>query len=311
MLLSRKRVLAAKLESTAYAAEAAPGWGATFNVFDPIIQPNIESIDRLGQGSFGYLPSSTGLRSGTCTFRTELTGDGAGPDAGVPAWASTFLPACGWVATAGAFAPVSEVPGSNVKTITLGCYVDGVLKQIRGAMGSFVINLENGKPANIDFTFVGAWTSATDAVIINPTYTTVMPLRFANSTLSVSGIAPCVQSITIDSGNAVSLLPCQANTDASGYKGGFIGGRRPTITMNPEAELVATNTFIADMLASTQDAFSVALTDSTDTITIAAPKLQPINVQEGEREGLVTDDVTFLCCRSAAAGDDELTITFS
>ena len=314
-LISRKRVLAAKIEATPYTAIAVAEADATFNVFDPIIQPTIESFDRMSQGSFSYLPASSGLRSGTCTFRTEITGDGAGAGT-VPAWASTFLPACGWVdVTPGTFAPLTDVPvattADKVKTLTMSCYVDGTLKSIRGAVGTFVINLEAGKPAFIEFTFVGAWTVKSDTPILAPTYTTVLPFRFAASTISVSGLAPCIESCTIDAGNTTTLLPCQANADNSGYKGGIISARRPTITMNPESELVTTNTFVADWIASTQDAFTLTLTNLTDSFVISAPKLQPINVQEGERGGLVTDEVTFLCCKSAAGGDDELTFNFN
>jgi len=319
-LISRKRVLAAKLETTVWAAEAIGVGDATFQAFDAEIQATVESIDRQSQGSFGYLPATVGLQSGTCTFRLELIGDGLG---GIPAWGSIFLPACGWMRTTApnqVFKPktlVPSAPGDDlVSTISIGVYVDGTLKLLRGCMGSFVINMEAGKPASISFTFMGAYSAEsplglTDTTLVTPTYGTAMPYRFANTSMSVGGMSPCVQSLTIDSGNEVTLLPCQTNVDGSGYKGGFIGNRRPTITMNPEAELVATDTFMADLQGSTQRAFQVVLTDAAGSVTIDAPKVQPISLQHGDRDGLVTDEVTFLCGKSVPAGDDELTITFA
>ena len=93
-LLRKKRVLAAKIETTAGTAIALGSADAAFNVYDAEIQPNIETIERQSEGSFSQQSSIAGSRSGTVTFKTYLEGDGAG---GVPDWASTFLPACGAV----------------------------------------------------------------------------------------------------------------------------------------------------------------------------------------------------------------------
>jgi hypothetical protein len=169
-LLARKRVLACKTETTVGTAISLAGADAVFNVFDATIQPTIEFVSRMGQAAFGSITGSVGQASGTLTFRTELFGDGA---AGVPSWASTLLPACGFVNSAGTFSPKSEAPGSNVKTLTMGLYEDGIFKSIRGAVGNCVVTIVPGKPVDLNWTFTGAWVTPTDVAILAPTYPTL------------------------------------------------------------------------------------------------------------------------------------------
>ena len=44
---------------------------------------------------------------------------------------------------------------------------------------------------------------------------------------------------------------------------------------------------------------------------VAAPKAQYMNTQESDRNGIQTDEIDLQLNRSAAAGDDECTFTFS
>src|SRR6056297_2582972 len=132
-LLKRKRVLAAKVEGTIGTAETLTTAEGAFNVYDLMIQPTIEVEDRPAQGSFNQLAGVAGARLGTATFRTDLAYDGTN----IPSWASVLLPACGWVLSTATFNPTSEAPGSNVKTLTIGGYIDGLFKQIYGAVGSW------------------------------------------------------------------------------------------------------------------------------------------------------------------------------
>jgi len=306
-LLKRRRILAGKIETTIGTAETLTATEAAMNIRDVEVQSEIESIERPGQSAFSPLCSSRAGDTGRVTFTTDLTGDGA---AGTPLWASTFLPACGFVVATGTFSPNSAAPGSATKTCTIGVYQDGLFKRLKGCQGTAVINLPAGRPASIDFDFMGVWDAPTDVALLTPTYPTVKPLRFVSSTLTLggSGFTP-LSSITIDLGNDIAMR--EDATTASGYISALIGGRRITGSMNPEATLVGTEDYYGDWIALTEQALSLTLTDGTDTVTIAAPKLQFTNVQEGERDNLQTDDIEFQCNRSAAAGDDELTIDFS
>tara|TARA_R110000868_G_scaffold290945_3_gene551164 strand:+ start:824 stop:1762 length:939 start_codon:yes stop_codon:yes gene_type:complete len=308
-LLRRKSVLAAKIESTSGTAESLAAADAAFNVFDLTMTPTIAMTPRPSQGSFSSLPAVPELYGGTCTFRTEIYGSGAG---GVPGWASTFLPACGWTAAGGVFTPKSELPGSAVKTLTLGAYIDGNRILMRGCSGTFTMTFETGKIASINWTFTGVWAGSSAQTLLAPTYPTALPLRVGNATFTFgSGYSPCFQSLTLDAGNTVVLRECATNTDSSGYASAVITNRLPTGTVNPESELDGTKDNYDLWTSMTEEAVAFSIQNATDKFAVAAPKAQRTNVQMGDRNGLVTDEITFQCNKSAAAGNDELSFTFS
>ena len=305
-LLKRVRVLAAKIETTVGTAETPDATDADYNVFDAMMQANIEYIDRPSQGSFGHLPGAVGMYGATCTFKTELTGSGTPGTA--PQWALALLPACGFSHTAGTFTPLAEGTGTNIKTVTLCLYENGMLKKMRGCSGNFKITFAPGKPIMFDWTFQGAWIAPTDATILAPTYPTNLPLKAASNTFTIGSWSPCFQSMTIDSGNTLTARECA--TAAGGLNSFAITDRVVTGSFNPETPLVATKDNYGLWIANTQEAFSYAVTDGVDTITFAGPKFERTNMQEGDRNGMVTDEITFKFGKSAEAGNDEFTIDF-
>ncbi len=303
-LLRRKRVLAAKIETTPGTAISLAAADADYNVFNAIIQPSVETEGREGQSAFSALASVPGPRMGTCTFSTELTAGGT-----VPEWAATFLPACGFVDTAGVFSPVTEAPGSNVKTLTIAVYNDGIVKKLVGCSGTFVIRLSAGRKSMIDFTFTGKWADPDDVAILAPTYPTTAPLRFASATSTIGGTAYRLSEVSIDAGNQVVML--ESDADATGFHYALITGRNVTGTLSPELTLVATKDWHNEWLTRVEQALSIALAGSSQTLTIAAPKLQFTNLQETSTNDVTREAITFQCNRSASAGNDELTLTFA
>ena len=315
-LMMRRRVLAAKVETTVGTAETLTASEAAFNVFDAGISPSIDTETRPGQGaSFAKLPASPGARGGTCTFKVELAGSGSVVSP-VPAWASTFLPGCGVYDDSDTFKLDSDPPqasGSNAKTLTIGLYEDGVIKKLRGAMGTFVITFTAGKRAMVEFTFTGIWCEPEDGTILAPTYPTVLPPRFASSSLLVdTDWSPQLDEMTLDIGNDVQLR--EDSGDISGYHSAVIVDREVGGTMSPEATSVADHDAYGDWLRQTQVTMGLIIgRGSTDgnTITIAAPKFQITAVDEGDRNGIQTDEIEYKLLRSASAGDDEFTMVFS
>ena len=307
MLLSKLTVLAAEIEATAYTAETLVAADSNFNVYDPDLVANFEYRQRQSGNVFSNRQGTVGPRAGTVTFRTDITGDGAG---GVPGWADEFLPACGFVKSAQVFSPSSEGPGSNVKTLTIGVYEDGRKKLLRGCMGTFKIILEAGQDAMIEWTFQGAWAAPVDEAILAPTYPSELPLRFASSAFTLGGVSQAVQRVEIDAGNTVIMREDPSASDATGFKGALVTDRNVNGTLDPEAALIATNDTFGKWLASTEEAMSIPLSDGTDTLTIALPKAQRTNIANGDRNGMRTDPITFEGNRDSS-GDDELTLTFS
>ena len=311
-MLRRKRVLAAKIESTIGTAETLAAADAAMNIYNPIIQATIDMEARQGQGGFGMFSSVPGGRIGVATFRTYLEWDGTVTE---PNWADTFLPACGYVKTGQIYTPRSESPGTNVKTLPIGVYQDNgagstIFKSIIGAMGTGVVTLPTGRAGYIDWTFTGCWQAPTAISMIAPTYPTALPLRFAGGLAEWNNVNLCVESATINLGNTVIMRECP--TKASGYISAHITDRIPTISLSPEASTIAAQDRWAAWIAQTEQAVELDVAGPTNAVlSFDAPKASIINNQEGERNGVVTDDLELQCNKNGATHDEELSITFT
>jgi hypothetical protein len=307
-LLKRIRTLAAKVEATPGTAESLTASEGVFNAYDVMLQPSISLEDREGSGSFNYLTAIPQGQSATLTFKTDLAWDGTATE---PTIFSVLMPGCGWTETTNVWKPRSEAPGTNVKTLTMGVYINGVLKTIKGSVGSWVMTLPTGRMITIEWTFTGVYVEPTDTAIIAPSYPTDSPLRFASATAcTFNSVAMKVEQITIDAGNEVVML--EDATQASGFLHGIITNRRPTITANPESVLVATQNRHNIWTTSTAYALQITLDGpSTSTLGITAPKAQIINIQEGDRNRIVTDEIEFLCTKNGSTQNEELYFTFT
>ncbi len=305
-LLKRKRVLGAKIETTSGTAIALSGTDASFNAYDVMIQNEIDFVPRDGQGSFGHLSQVPGGYKGKCSFKVDCGWDGTST---MPSWATTFLPACGLVNSAGVWTPRTEAPGSNVKTLTMACYLDGMYKSISGAAGNVKFVCPTGRMAYAEFEFTGVWIPPTDVAVVSPTYPTASPLRYANSTTTWNSVALCLENITLDLGNEVMMRECAA---ANGYEAALITSRTIKVTGNPETKLVATQDRYGALIAMTESVLTWNLDGPTNsTITFAAPKAQLIKNQEGDRNKIVVDDLEWQCNMNGSTVDTELTITFT
>jgi hypothetical protein len=220
-----------------------------------------------------------------------------------------LLPGCGFINNAGVFSPLSQGPGSSAKTLTIGGYIDGVFRVLSGCMGTFTIDLPTGRMVKFNWTFQGKWTNPTDVAIIDPTFPTTLPMRMAAGSVAWNSVNLCTESITVDAGNEVILRECAG--DATGIVSALVVNRKPSITANPEMVLVATQDRHAQWLTTAPQALVITTGGSGENrLVITAPKAQIQNIQQGERSGLLTDEITWM----ATANDDpdeELTIEFA
>lgn len=300
----KNRVLAAKIETTVGTPISLAAGDATFNVFDMDLQPTAETSARPSQGGFGQLRGYTESATGTCTFRTEMHTTGG---SGVPTWASTFLPACGVVLDTSTFRLRSEMPGANVKTLTIGMYENGFFKSIRGAVGNAVFTFKPGQVVDINWTFTGAWVlHPTDVTLIAPTHS-VLSLTRAEGTTTIGSFAPKYSQMTLDLGNVIAARPSIAAL--GGIHSYCITDRNITGTLDPESSLVGTEPTYTSWWNGVERALSIAVDDGSSSITFAAPKFQVTNAQAGDREGLMIDTLNYQLNRTVA--NDELTIAFA
>lgn len=302
-MLTRLKVFAAKTEATVGTAESLTGSEGVFNVFDLKMLPTIDFMERQGQGGFSRIAGTLGQYSATATFRTQLCGG-----ASDPTWMSVLLPACGFKGTSHVYTGVAEQPGSNVKTITIGGYYNGLKKLMRGCVGNCVFNFVAGQVCYIDWTFVGAWEDPSDVAILSPSYPSETPLRYAGATFTIGSYAFKASKFTLDLGNEMFVRDDGAS--AGGIHSCLITGRKPKGSFDPETTLVATKALDSIWKARTTQALVLNLGTTNNGVNFAAPALQITNIQESDRNGLLIDDVSFDLVRSSTDGD-ELTITNS
>lgn len=289
MLYPRLSVLLAKTEGTKGTAETPTGSDGAFNVFDMDLTPNIETVDRPQQGSADYLPHSHGPRLGTCTFRLQLHGLGA--SGAVPAWATTFLPACGWINTAGTFTRSLAV--ADQKTLTFRLYRNGMYQLLTGAAGTFTITARNGAPSDINFTFTGKYGVEADGSNPTPTFPTVMPPR-GMTTATLAAAAVKFSTLTLDAGGVVS--PIADPTDTTGIQYAAITDYDSQATFDPEAKLVATRPDFNNFINSTEQQIIATVNGgANNTITLTAPKFQIASLPFGTRDNILTRQLAGRC----------------
>ncbi|HEV7297756.1 MAG TPA: phage tail tube protein [Tepidisphaeraceae bacterium] len=301
--LKKRRVLAFKLETTPGTAETLTAAECIWSI-DPIIQYDIPQTDRFATGSLSRLVSTGGARSAKITFGVELAGGGA--DA-VPQWADLLL-GCGMVEDTATFSPTSDP--ADYKTVTFGCYQDGIVKKMAGAMGTFTVDVTSGVRGTINFEFTGIWAAVTDgAMLALPAYA-VIPPRAAGATFTIGGSTKKISTLKLATNNTLKLV--EDITDVTGYDRAVVTERNLTGNIDPESLTVAADGIYAAWVAGTTAALNLVIgATANNIVTITAPALQYINVQEGDRDGLVTNDAEFRLTCDNDEPDTELVIAFS
>lgn len=304
-LLSRQRVLAAKVETTTGTAISISASDAVFNIYDAQMAAEVGFDEREGQSSLSPLPGIAGARAMRTTFSTDVVGAGS---AVLPDY-TAFILASGFAASSLVLSPATGA--ASPTTLTVGLYQDGRLKKSVGTCGSFSMSAKSGSFGRFSFNLLGKYGAPTATSIIAPSYPTVKPPRLASATFTIGGTAYKISNVEIDVQNTVALR--QDAVDASGYYAAVVTGRKIVVRCDPEALAIGTKDWYADFIASTEAALSLVFDGgSNNTITFAAPKMQLVRApQDGDRDGILTDQLEFQCNRSASGGDDELTITYT
>jgi hypothetical protein len=304
-LLTRQRIFAASVEVTTGTAETLAAGDGAMNVFDAEINPNIEMTARPGQSSLSMLPAVHGARGSGMTLATYLVGNGA---SGMPLWADTLLLAAGFSESGGTYKPITG--STAMTTLTAGVYEDGRLRTMSGAVATATMTMTAGEPVRIEWELSGKFEAPADTALITPTYPTVIPPRFASATFTIGGTSYKVAELVLTLNNEMVMR--QDATDATGYFSSVVANRDFKITVDPEAQLFATQDWYTDWFNHTEAAINIVVgSAANNTVTINAPKASIHNVQHADRDGIMTDALEFGLNRNAAAGDDELSIAFS
>ncbi len=313
-MLTRRRILAAKIEGSEGAAETLTNAEGGIIGIDAKWSPDIKMLDRPSAlATLSKLKKIPGQGLAHISFKAELMGRAAAFSAINLPYLDAYLRACGFAATlvvTGGAETVTYKPASTgIPSLTLALYTDGVRKMITGARGTVKFSGTVGEQLFAEFDFLGAYNAVTDATILAPTFPSHNPPLLLSAGLTVGGYTPVVKSFSIDMAN--KLAPREDANAVSGYKSFMYTDRDPAGQFDPEMEQVATRDWYGLWRAGTSGALNIGAIGSTqyNKVKITAPALLPTKVSEGDREGLELANTDFQLAMNT--GDDELVIEFS
>jgi hypothetical protein len=300
-LLTKTRVVKVKLETEAGTKVA----GDTAIYFeDAKLVETSPVIERNGDGAYrGHsLPSVIGERSGKFTGTAEIRGSGsAGCDAGL----AILLQCCGLKKTLEVFNMYSTL--ADDKTVSIDMWQSGRKLGLAGGSGTFVIRGESGGRVLVDFEIDGVWQTPADEAIPAWAPGSQKPFMNKGATFTLDSNAIKISQWTLTGGQIV--VPRRSVAAASGISHYSVADMKPMFGCDPEADLVANYDYHGIFAAGTEKAISLIVTNGTDKCTIAIPKFQTTEKNEGDRDGLLTHELNGQCNHSS--GNDAITLTFA
>lgn len=310
-MLTRRRVIAAKVEAVEGTAEALTVSDSGILAFDVKFDADFKMYNRApALPTLSKLVPIPGQQSGKVTFKAEMKGPGASYSTTVKPALGLFLRACGFAETVTAGTSVVYAPASTgVPTLTIWVYEDGIIKKLKGCRGNVKLTGKVGEPIIAEFDFFGVYDAVVDGAMISPSYEASVPPVLLGTTFTVDGYAAVINSVSFDMGNKVELRDSLSN--ASGYFSALLTDRNPTGKIDPEAMLVATYDIYGKWKSGSAGALSLGAVGATNfnKYTITAPKCVYTGVSEGDRVGIVTNETSFNLAMNT--GDDEISISFT
>jgi hypothetical protein len=313
-MLTRRRIIAGKIEAAEGTAEVVTVTDAGIIAIDPKFDADIKmySRDNVKLNTLSKLQSIPGQQMGTISFKAEIKGTGAVYTALAKPAIGMYLRACGFAETVDVTPGAEKVTylpaSSGVPSLTLWLYEDGAVRKLKGARGTVSFSGKVGEPLIADFKFTGVYDGAPALAMIVPTLEASVPPVLLNSTLTIDSYAAILDTFSIDMGNDIQMRP-SINT-ASGYLSAMLVDRKPTGKLDPEMVLPATYDFMGKWLAGAAGALAVGPIGAVDynRFTMAAPKCVYTKVGNGDRNSLVTADLDIQLAMNT--GDDEFVLEF-
>jgi len=307
-IAERLSQVAAKLEASEGVKEALSNTDA-FLVFGPITYtPDIQMYERDPyRETFSQLAQLPGFRSGKLAFVTEMVGSG---EAGTAPFWGKLMKACGFAETINAGVSVVYEPASaSIPTLTLGLYRAGFVERIWGARGNLKLVGETGKPVLMQWEFTGIDFERVDASLLSGvSYSAVIPPVMMGVNYTIDGYQIIGDKLEIDLGSQISLVK-DFNADG-GHRIAMYAGRKPKMTVDPNAVPVATKDFVGMWQAGSTVTISCTIGSAAgNTIELSFPAAQIVGVKPASRDGILTDELEIHLAMNS--GDDEITITLT
>lgn len=197
---------------------------------------------------------------------------------------------------------------SNIPTLTMASYEDGIIKKARGARGSMKLSASVGEPGRLEFEFSAVYDSTSDGSLLSGiTYESTVPEPYLSAGLVLGSFSPVFASIEADLGNTVAMRENANN--ASGILSALITDRKPVGTIDPEMELIATKDWFTEWINKTTQYFETTFGSAAgNKVTIIAPTLQLTSISDGSRTEIAVATLNVAMKTSSNTGEDEFTI---
>lgn len=309
-LLSRRRVLAAKVEAVEGTAETLTVTEAGILAMDVKTDFDIKVTERsISLNTLSNLPPVMGGQSGKLSFKAELKGNGLASYATIPPALGVYLKGCGFQETLSLPSAIYKPASTGVPSLTLWVWEDGIIKKMKGCRGNVKFSGKVGEPNYAEFDFTGVWDNVIDGVMISPTFEGTIPPALLNAAFTIDAFAAVITSYSLDMGNKVDLRQSANNT--SGYVSALITDRSPVGKVDPEMTLVAGYDWYGKWKSGALAGLNIGPVGGIafNKFGFTAPKCSYKKVGEGERSGNIIANVDFAL--SMNTGDDELVLTFT
>ena len=192
------------------------------------------------------------------------------------------------------YAPIS----SNIPSLTVGFYQDGVLYTLRDCRGSVSFEFPTAAPPRATFNFSGLFVAKTDAALpANIVYDGTVPGVFRNSAMRVNRVPTALNSLSLSSQSNL-VFPGDPN-QSEGFTVPEITTRAMTGNINPLATLVATRDIMTAFRNGTAQPIIVRLTGGAaavgNRIAVTIPSALYTAYNAGDNNGLATEETGFFC----------------
>lgn len=308
-LLSRKRLILAKTEST-YGTNSAPAGTDAILVRDLEITP-LES-DLVGRnlirpylGNFEQLVANPRVR---VTCEVELAGSGT---AGTAPKFDTLLKASAMASTIVASTSVTYSPvSSNFGSCTIAYNIDGVQHLVTGCRGTWTLSSQLGQIPVIRFEMTGIFNTPTDVVQPAVTYSgQASPLIFRDgntSAFSFMGYSGCLMNVEFNMASSVvyrELVGCAKQV--------LITDRQPAGTVVIEAPTMAQKNYFADALNTTLGSLTFLHgTTAGNRVTFTAGQVNVTQPTYSDSDGIHMLNLPY-AATPTSAGNDEVSLAFT
>lgn len=205
-----------------------------------------------------------------------------------------------------------EPVSSGFESLTIYCYLDGLLHKMTGCRGTVSFSGEAGNYGTASFTFMGQYHPVEDVPMPEgAVYEETAPHQIELAGLTLDGYRyACAQAFSIDLGMTNVVRDCMNGLD--GYDGIITTDRSVTGSVNPEAVLESEYNVWERFASGELGKFYVCVgVDSANRIEFISNSVQYNSVAYGDRNNIRTYDVGMKFVGNTGDGDDELEIVFS